>query len=168
MVILDEKGRLFGKLNIIDLLVLIVLLYGLYWGGTKIVTKYFVHPKFDSYVVVLRAENVNPEIIEGIHVGDKLVERSGTVIGTVIKPEPVLRDSMVYVQTREGLIIESVQPKLKDMDITVEVKTPQGTRVKYNTNNMLVGSRLEYDFVSEGMMGIHVKALCVSINKAGN
>ena len=39
---------------------------------------------------------------------------------------------------------------------------------KYNTNNMLVGSRLEYDFVSEGMMGIHVKALCVSINKAGN
>ncbi len=165
MVILDDKGRLFGKLNLIDLVVIVVILLGLWWGVDKIVARYFIPQEFDAYTVMLRAEAVPPEIIDSIKVGDKLVERSGNTIGTVVEPKPALKPSEVYVQTREGLIVESFQPKLKDMDITVEVIAPKGGRVRYNTNNVLVGSRWEYDFAGEGMMGIHVKALCVQIVK---
>jgi len=164
MVLLDDKGRLFGKLNVIDLLTIIILLIGLWWGGTKIIDRYFVKTEIDRYKVLLRAEEVNPEIIDNIDKGDKLIERSGNVIGTVME-KPVLIPSKVYVQTREGLIEESVQPKLSDMDIWVMVETPKGTRVRYNTNNMLVGSKFEYDFAGKGMIGIHVKALCASIQR---
>lgn len=165
MVILDDKGRLFGKLNIIDLIVIVVILLGLWWGVDKIITRYFTPQELDFYTIILRAEAVPPEIIDSIKLGDKLIERSGNVVGTVVEPKPILKPSEVYVQTREGLIVESFQPKLKDMDITVEVATIKGGRVRYNTNNVLVGSRWEYDFAGKGMIGIHVKALCVKITK---
>lgn len=169
MKILDEKGRLFGKLNLIDLLVILAILYGLYFVGTKVLARYFMPIQIDKYIVTLRAESVQPEIIDSIKVGDKLIDRSGSTVGVVVEPKPVLKPSEVYVQTREGTIKETYQPKLKDMDITLEVIAPRGARVKYNTQNMLIGSRIEYDFAGDGsMIGIHVKAVCTSIQKAGN
>lgn len=150
MVILDEKGKLFGKINIIDLLVIIVLIVGLAFGGYKILSRYFIHTDYENYVVVLRAEDVHPEMVDAIRIGDDLIERSGAIVGTVIEPRPYLTDSEVYVQNREGKIETSIQPKLKDLMITVLVKTPVGQRIRYNTNNLLIGSRLEYEFATDG------------------
>lgn len=150
MVILDEKGRLFGKVNLIDLLLVIVLACGLGFGGYKILSRYFITIEYDNYKVVLKAEDVHPEMVDAIRIGDKLIERSGAVIGTVVEPRPYLLPAEVYVQNREGRIETSIQPKLKDLIITVIVKVPKGQRIKYNTNNLLIGSRLEYEFASEG------------------
>jgi hypothetical protein len=154
MVILDDKGKLFGKINIIDLLVVIALVAGLVFGGYKIIGRYFIHTEYENYKVVLRAEDVHPEMVDAIRIGDKLIERSGAVIGTVIEPRPYLLNAEVYVQNREGRIETSIQPKLKDIIITVLVKTPVGQRIKYNTNNLLIGSRLEYEFATEGSFRI--------------
>ena len=150
MVILDEKGRLFGKLNIIDLLLVIVLICGLAYGGYKIIGRYFIHTEFEDYKVVLRAEDVNAEMADAIHIGDTLIERSGAVVGTVVEPRPYLMPSEVYVQNREGRIETAIQPKLRDLMITIIVKVPKGQRIKYNTNNLLIGSRLEYEFNTNG------------------
>lgn len=150
MVILDEKGKLFGKLNIIDLLVIIVLIAGLAFGGYKVLSRYFIHTDYEKYVVVLRAEDVHPEMVDAIRIGDDLIERSGGVVGTVIEPRPYLMDSEVFVQNREGKIETTIQPKLKDLVITVLIDTPVGQRIRYNTNNLLIGSRLEYEFATEG------------------
>lgn len=150
MAILDEKGRLFGKVNLIDLLLVIVLVCGLAFGGYKILSRYFITTEYDDYKVILKAEDVHPEMVDAIRIGDKLIERSGAVIGTVVEPRPYLVPAEVYVQNREGRIETSIQPKLKDLMITVIVKVPKGQRIKYNTNNLLIGSRLEYEFASEG------------------
>jgi hypothetical protein len=150
MAILDEKGRLFGKANLIDLLLIVVLACGLAFGGYKILSRYFITTEYDNYKVILRAEDVHPEMVDAIRVGDKLIERSGAVIGTVVEPRPYLVPAEVYVQNREGRIETSIQPKLKDLMITVMVKVPKGQRIKYNTNNLLIGSRLEYEFATEG------------------
>lgn len=150
MAILDEKGRLFGKVNLIDLLLVIVLVSGLTFGGYKILSRYFITTEYDDYKVTLKAEDVHPEMVDAIRIGDKLIERSGAVIGTVVEPRPYLVPAEVYVQNREGRIETSIQPKLKDLVITVMVKVPKGQRIKYNTNNLLIGSRLEYEFATEG------------------
>lgn len=150
MAILDEKGRLFGKVNLIDLLLIVVLACGLAFGGYKILSRYFITTEYDNYKVILRAEDVHPEMVDAIRVGDKLIERSGAVIGTVVEPRPYLVPAEVYVQNREGRIETSIQPKLKDLMITVMVKVAKGQRIKYNTNNLLIGSRLEYEFATEG------------------
>ena len=150
MAILDEKGRLFGKVNLIDLLLVIVLVCGLAFGGYKILSRYFITTEYDDYKVILKAEDVHPEMVDAIRIGDKLIERSGAVIGTVVEPRPYLVPAEVYVQNREGRIETSIQPKLKDLMITVIVKVPKGQRIKYNTNNLLIGSRLEYEFATEG------------------
>ncbi len=178
MAFIDGKGRLFGKLNIIDLLVIVVLLFGLYWVGNKVYSRFFGADEFvDSYRIVLRAENVHPEMADSIKAGYKLIERSGKIIGNV-DSAPVLKDAIVYVRTPQGtiegstaviVIEDSVQPKLKDMDIELIVNTSLGARLKYNTQNVLVGSRIEYDFVQEGsMLGAHLRCLCVSMVKLEN
>ncbi len=113
MVILDEKGRLFGKINIIDLLIVIALAGGLVFGGYKIIGRYFIHTEYENYKVVLRAEDVHPEMVDAIRIGDRLIERSGAIVGAVIEPRPYLLDAEVYVQNREGKIETSIQPKLK-------------------------------------------------------
>lgn len=175
MVFIDKKGRLFGKLNIIDLIVIILIIFGLYWAGSKVYSRYFkAEETGDKYRIVLRAENVHPEMVDSIKTGYKLVERSGKIIGNV-DSEPVLNDAMVYVRTPQGtiegstaqiVVEDSVQPKLKDMDIELIVNSPKGARLKYNTQNVLVGSRIEYDFVQEGsMLGAHLRCLCVSMTK---
>lgn len=174
MVFIDKNGRLFGKLNIIDLLVIIIIAIGLYWVGGKIYTRFFSTEEFmDRYRIILRAENVHPEMADSIKAGYKLIERSGNIVGNV-DSDPVLRDAIVYVRTPQGtiegstaklVVNDSVQPKLKDMDIEVHVSTPKETRLKYNTQNVLVGSRIEYDFVQEGTtLGAHLKCLCIDMD----
>jgi hypothetical protein len=178
MVIIDKNGRLFGKLNIIDLIVIIVVGLGLYWVGGKVYTRYFSPEQFqDRYRIVLRAENVHPEMADSIKAGYKLVERSGNIVGNV-DSDPILKDAIVYVRTPQGtiegstaklVINDSVQPKLKDMDIEVIATTPLGKRLKYNTQNVLVGSRIEYDFVQEGStLGAHLNCLCVDMDQLEN
>jgi len=178
MTFIDSKGKLFGKLNIIDLLVIIVIALGLYWVGGKVYTRFFSTEEFvDKYRIVLRAENVHPEMVDSIKAGYKLVERSGNIVGNV-DSDPILKDAIVYVRTPQGtiegstakiVVNDSVQPKLKDMDIEVHVTTSLESRLKYNTQNVLVGSRIEYDFVQEGStLGAHLKCLCVDMEKLEN
>ena len=88
MKIIDEKGRLFGKLNLIDLLVILVLLaavFVLVWklGGKKAAESLAAKPQTVSFTVLV--QDVPEEICEfaETQVGKSLVN-NGKVLSAVI------------------------------------------------------------------------------------
>ena len=98
MKIIDEKGRLFGKINIIDFLVILFLfcIIPVFYFGYRIfsikleapaITKLPTVASIDCYCV---AHNLTPEIAEHISVGDKDYDRKNNVVGEILaigKPE---------------------------------------------------------------------------------
>ncbi|MFH1202726.1 MAG: DUF4330 family protein [Candidatus Omnitrophota bacterium] len=88
MKIIDENGRLFGKLNIIDFLIIVSLIcfitmfyfgYRLFSAKPKFSKKDFIEEVFDCQFIKLE-----PQIAKLISVGDKELNESGEVIGEII------------------------------------------------------------------------------------
>lgn len=90
MNIIDEKGRLFGKINIIDFLALLFLLcvLPLFYFGYKIFRKpaaQIVLPqKPTSLDVYCRISNLKPAELERIGVGDVFIDDAGNKIGQIL------------------------------------------------------------------------------------
>ncbi len=96
--IIDEKGRLFGKVNIIDFLIILFLfcIIPVFYFGYKIFTDKFKAPdiidipafaSIDCYCV---AHNLTPEIAKRISVGDKEYDKENKLVGEILavgKPE---------------------------------------------------------------------------------
>ena len=51
MIVLDENGKLFGKINLFDFVVIVLICILLVFGISKIVQRYFVKKSFDQYAV---------------------------------------------------------------------------------------------------------------------
>ena len=90
MKIIDEKGKLFGKINVIDFLVILSLLSILpvFYFGYKLLTrkptvvvakKEYIRIEVDCQLIKLK-----PELIKLISVGDKELDEDGEVIGEII------------------------------------------------------------------------------------
>jgi hypothetical protein len=113
---LDEKGRLFGFINIIDLLVLILILV--------VAAGFFYKQKNTAPVATHTAEvkvicpYLRPEVAEQIHEGDQLLAR-GQIQPVYIKEVEVVtaRDS----DTRaDGTLVLQQHPFRKDVYLTLE------------------------------------------------
>lgn len=113
---LDEKGRLFGFINIIDLLVLILIL---------VVAAGFFYKNKNAAPVATHTAKVKvicpylrPEVAEQIHDGDQLLAR-GQIQPVYIKDVKIVtaRDS----DTRsDGTLVLQQHPFRKDVYLTLE------------------------------------------------
>jgi hypothetical protein len=96
MKIIDEKGRLFGKINIIDFLVILFLisLTPMFYFGYKIFTKKTSvkteEPKIYTEMEINgKFTKVGPDTLKLITVGDKELDETGKVIGEITSIEEV-------------------------------------------------------------------------------
>lgn len=90
MKIIDDKGRLFGKINIIDFLVLLLVItfIPVFYYGYKIITKKNVvvvvnDDRYDLEVDCLLIK-LHPEELEKISVGANELNDQGNIIGEII------------------------------------------------------------------------------------
>jgi len=113
---MDEKGRLFGLINVIDLLVLIliVVLVGAYFyrTGTPEVTE-----SLTAEVKVL-CPYLRPEVAEQIHEGDQLLAR-GQLQSAYVK-ELRVENAKDSEPDDNGIIILQDHPFRKDVYLTLE------------------------------------------------
>ncbi|MBL7196524.1 MAG: DUF4330 domain-containing protein, partial [Candidatus Omnitrophica bacterium] len=96
MKIIDEKGRLFGKINIIDFLVIIFLLSltPMFYFANKIYTndkpevKEQVQPQElkDEFAIMINCKfiKLKPEVARMISIGDKELDSDGNLIGQIL------------------------------------------------------------------------------------
>ena len=148
MKLIDEKGKLFGKINIIDFLVVLFLLCILPLGyfGYKILTKEpevtrgeFIEIEGDYQFIKVR-----PELLSHISVGDKELGPDGEVIGEIVG----LGQSEPYKYKFDiggGQAIVKETADLRQLKVRLRLKAAvQGSSLYYNNRVIKVGSPLEF------------------------
>lgn len=126
--IIDEKGRLFGKINVIDFLVIIFLfsLMPMFYLGYKIsrqskkpiVEEPKVFTEVDLYCKFIK---VNPTTLKQITVGDKEIDESGATIGELTwVGEGKPYEYKLVIGTKEPISREDLQ--LKEVLVRLKIK----------------------------------------------
>ncbi|MBI4733848.1 MAG: DUF4330 domain-containing protein [Rubrobacteridae bacterium] len=164
MALIDEKGRVFGRINLIDftlmlgVVIAVALAFVLLTKQGKVVT--VPENKTIQYNMLVKA--VRPEVAGFIKKGD-LVKKQLTKnpIGTVKDVE--IKPARVLIDTDEGRRIVTTSPVEVDATITIETKGRTGADIISAGNEVLnVGDR--FNIVTKWFLG---DAVIVDMNVAG-
>lgn len=122
MKIVDEKGKLFGLVNIVDLLVLVAILLVIGGAAYKFKARGSGGEGATRTVsVTVLAPALRPEMLTGIKAGDKMV--SGTSFTDVVIKDVKIRPAFMVTTDSAGRRVEATDPYLKDLIVTVEGNT---------------------------------------------
>lgn len=121
MKLIDEKGKLFGLVNIVDLLVLGAVLLVLGGVAYKFKGQSGGEGADKTVKVTVLAPALRPEMLTNIKVGDKMV--SGSSFTSVVVKDVKIRPSYMITTDSAGRRVEATDPYLKDLIVTVEGKT---------------------------------------------
>jgi hypothetical protein len=140
MTIIDEKGRLFGWINIVDLFVIVLIAVLVFMSVRFFTQKRISVEEKDFYIVKVRATNLGPEIAETIQKGLPIQRPDGTNFGTVIS-DPEVGPTQVYVTTPQGMLVPRAQPKMMDATFSFLCSVPQGSpEIKYGSQSLKAGA----------------------------
>ena len=147
MKFIDEKGRLFGFINPVDLIVIVLILSIIGGVGYRFLSSRLnkdgniLSGDKEAYVT-LYANLQTPEVADAIKIGDKLVANNQYTDAEVVdvKVEPA-----AYVSPNsEGKAVKSEHPLWKDITITVKDKVnPSNVILKVGDQEVRVG----YSFI---------------------
>lgn len=144
MKIINEKGKLFGIINPVDLIVVVLILSIVGGFGYRMVSAKlnanggtpFTQEK-EAYVT-LYASLQTPEVASSINIGDKLVANNQYTDAEVVdvKVEPA-----AYVSPNsDGKAVKSEHPLWKDLTITIKGKVnPSSVILKVGDQEVRVG-----------------------------
>ncbi len=155
--IIDEKGKLFGKINLVDLLVILVILVGIlgiFFTKTKLKEeKVLVNDSnmlisssqnLDKLSVHLLAQEVRDVTRDAIVVGDSVyLAKTDKLIGTITEVES--KPAMRNVTADDGTVYRAEVPERYDVTIMVEVDGKLKEDGYYTASNLhlLYGKDIE-------------------------
>lgn len=121
MNIIDKKGKLFGKISVIDIIIVLSIVFV---GVVFILNsrgKVELPVSVDStveYTTVLKAYNLNTTSIEPFTVGDNVYSSSGELIGKITNIE--VKQGYTKEKLQDGTYIDFPNPEYIDYFLTVE------------------------------------------------
>lgn len=120
MKIIDQRGRIFGKLNVFDLLVLLVLLALVFFASNKYIGKSTTSAVATKDLTFkLFIHNVREITTETIQVGDKVSHfETNELMGEIMEKE--IMPALTQVVTWDGAIVNAEIPEKFDMLLTVK------------------------------------------------
>ncbi|MDK2799501.1 MAG: hypothetical protein PWP27_858 [Clostridiales bacterium] len=126
--LLDEKGRLFGKINIIDLFIIFVII-GAIGGAFYKFGKANVGPivKQDNIIIKFYAEEAPEYAAKAVKKGDIATDDSKNTYFGIVTEDPVVKGSLSFGTNSEGQFVPSSKPGMASVLITVEGKGVIGT-----------------------------------------
>lgn len=136
MRIIDEKGKLFGKLNILDFLALLIVLLLIVLSLFKILNKDLsdLSVKEEIYKVEVETSVIMDKgYFDVVKVGDKLGEMKHYLDATIkdIEILPV----EVFTQDENGKKVKTIDPHSEKAIITFEAQSP------YKNNSYYLGKQ---------------------------
>lgn len=133
--IIDKNGKVFGKINIIDLLVLIVLVAAIFVVGSR-----FLLPKQKSTQTIqmqFYLEEVDEWVADKISEGNSLYDGNYEIdLGKVTKVER--EPSIAWGLNKDGVYVQSSKDGYCSLTITGEVEG-QKTEIGAKVNGKLYG-----------------------------
>lgn len=117
---IDKKGRLFGKINLIDFVVLAAIIIAIAGFGYKTLSgSPTVTLSGDAPIeVTFKALKVREYTVNAVSQGDSIYERNGARLGTVTKVEA--KPAREILAMRDGANIYAQVENRYDLYITVE------------------------------------------------
>ena len=139
MRLINEKGRLFGIINIVDLFFILVIVLGVGGVSWKLVGDAVsdkVAPQTEM-ITIMRIRGAAPTILDEIArnplVGKKLVSGNDYVDATIT--DMSIEPFVIQTTTADGTIVEATDPVKKDIVITVK------STVAKNTATLKIGNQ---------------------------
>lgn len=158
--ILDKKGRIFGKVSIIDVLIVLILIAGVAVAWPKFFKKDTGTPltvKNDKLRIVLYQEEAPIFAADAINIGDAATEK--VLNSSFGKVTDVKKDKSVsWAKTKDGKQVRSSKDDFSSIYITLEgsgiygnngVKIGNGEYFVGQQVNVFVGSSILYMNISE-------------------
>lgn len=121
MKIVDEKGKLFGLVNIIDLLVILAILLVIGGAYYKFKGQSGGQGAAKTVRVTVIAPGIRPEMLTNVKVGDRMV--SGSSFTNVVVKDVKIKPAYMITTDSAGRRVETWDPYLKDLFVTLEGKT---------------------------------------------
>ncbi|HUW63972.1 MAG TPA: DUF4330 domain-containing protein [Spirochaetia bacterium] len=121
MGLLDDRGRLFGRINIIDIVVIVIVIAVLLGTGYKLLKTRTAAPAETVRFEVL-APTVMPEAAAEIHPGDQLVAGNNLMPDKITSV--VVIPAMLGVSRADGTRARVPDPYLKDVVVWVQGQAP--------------------------------------------
>jgi len=115
MALLDNRGKLFGLINIIDLIIILLVLLVAAGAAYKLTNK-SAQEKTVTVEFKVMIPFVRPELAQAIKVGDKMVT-GGSYTNVTVKDIQIKDGYSVNVDS-SGQRVESYDPYLKDIYVT--------------------------------------------------
>lgn len=106
MKIVDEKGKLFGKVNLIDLLLIVLVVAAIAFAAVKLTDTAAVSSSGQTFEMSFYTEEVSDFVAEKIKVGDVLMDADRNVdLGKVT--EVILEPSVSWAADNNGNYVKT-------------------------------------------------------------
>lgn len=144
MKIIDEKGNLFGFINVVDLVVLLIIALLVIGAAVRLTSSKLnsnggtpLTEKEDVYVTLF-SSLVVPEVAQSLEVGQKLIANNAYTDAEIVS---VKVEDAAYVGTNsEGFPVESKHPLWKDVTVVIKEKiNPDSVILKLGGQEIRVG-----------------------------
>ena len=131
MKIINEKGKLFGVVNIVDLLVLLAVIAVAVGVGYKLFDPQIADAtaKQVPMTAIVRVRGATPFLVAEIERNDQVGKQivSGSSYTTATITDVKVEDYIQQIQTADGRIVDALDPSKKDIIFTIETTVPEGT-----------------------------------------
>lgn len=141
---IDEKGRLFGKINIVDLLVILVIVIAAVVLGMKFLGgsgNGAINPTKTHVTYTVLVEGVEPEVYENIqkYIPSTLMASGELLDGqvTAVTAEP--HEQKISVSSTGKSVIVPVDDDLLDLTFTIECNVVNTVTTELGTQEIRVG-----------------------------
>jgi len=142
---IDEKGRLFGKINIIDFLVVVILLVAAIAVGFKLLRgSSFFQDAPQKYTInyTVKVSDIQPEVFHGIQAypedvlmaGGKLYPEA-KVISVTSEPHP----ANATVSNQSGTLLIPLEQDLLDLTFTIQAEIEDPITSLVGTQEVRIG-----------------------------
>ena len=131
MKIINEKGKLFGVINIVDLLVVLAVIAVAAGIGYKLFATQIADATAEqvAMTVTVRVRGATPFLVEEVQrnsqVGRQMVSGNSYVNATITDMK--IEDYVQQVTTADGSIVNATDPSKKDLVFTIETTVAKGT-----------------------------------------
>ena len=151
MKIIDEKGRLFGKVNIIDFLVVLFVFFliPMFYFGYKLYNKNSIGipiplAEYGEIEKDFKLIKIEPGILRSILLGDKEIRIDGETIGEIVW----LGESRPYrykFDIGSGEVFLKEDAKLKEIPVKLKLKAEiKNTLIFYKDKQILIDYPIEF------------------------
>ncbi len=163
--IIDGNGKLFGKINLLDFLILLILVVVLIGGCYKLlfVDNNVYTPEYQRGQITLRLSSLSKEQVEAVKVGDPICVPKIQDLGKV--KDISVSNRMENVTSTDGLVYTVENPLQYELTLVVETeKLYFQNEFYYIGDNYKINKGMALD-VSNGLMPCKATLLSISVEE---